>query len=84
MLCLLCIIDNLITQELLRWPIYMEGNPLAVLAMKIPYGLWILKGITLGLMIIFFKRVSTSVIATLTTAMFLVVCWNTYLTYKLF
>jgi hypothetical protein len=84
MLCLLCIIDNLITQELLKWPIYMEGNPLAALAMSIPYGLWILKGVTLGLMIIFFNRISVSMMSIIVVLMFFVVSWNTYLTYKLF
>ncbi len=40
---LLCILDNIFTYEITRWPIYQEVGPVAILMLSIPYGLWVQK-----------------------------------------
>ena len=45
---LLCILDNIFTYEITRWPIYQEVGPVALLMLSIPYGLWIQKAVVIN------------------------------------
>ena len=80
-LCLLCIIDNCLTEYLLKWPVYAEGNPVATWAMRVSCGIWILKTIILSAMFIFLDKISTKILCISTLGIFLVVVWNAYLFY---
>ncbi len=76
---ILCVLDNIFTYEVTRWPLYQEVWPVAVFMLSIPYGLWIQKvGVCLALYY-FRERISNQFLCILTIAMLLIVCNNGYL-----
>ncbi len=76
---LLCIVDNIFTYEVTRWPLYQEIAPVAVLMLSIPYGLWIQKFcVCLGLYY-FREKISNQFLCVLNAAMLFIVCNNGYL-----
>ena len=76
---LLCILDNIFTYEVTRWPLYQEIGPVAVLMLSIPYGLWIQKFcVCLGLYY-FREKISNQFLCVLNAAMLVIVCNNGYL-----
>ena len=75
----LCVLDNIFTYEVTRWPLYKEVGPVAVFMLSIPYGLWIQK-ISVCLALYYFRdRISNQFLCILTIAMLLIVCNNGYL-----
>jgi hypothetical protein len=76
---ILCIIDNLVTEHLITFQNFAEANPVARIFMNIPYGLWVMKAISLGFVVMFSKRISTNTLSLVAIGMFLVVSWNSYL-----
>lgn len=80
-LCGLCIADNLLTENLLRWPIFREAVWISAIALKFPYGLWIWKAAVLFTMALLWKRMSVHFLFAVTFVIFMVVCWNSYLFY---
>ena len=75
----LCVLDNIFTYEVTRWPLYQEVGPVAVFMLSIPYGLWIQK-ISVCLALYYFRdRISNQFLCILTIAMLLIVCNNGYL-----
>ena len=76
---LLCVLDNIFTYEVTRWPIYQEVAPLAILMLSIPYGLWIQKFVVCSLMYFFRKKISNQFLIVLSVIMLLIVCNNGYL-----
>jgi len=80
---LLCILDNIFTYEITRWPIYQEVGPVAILMLSIPYGLWVQKiGVCLALYF-FRKKISNQFLCILNAAMMVIVCNNGYLYYRI-
>jgi len=79
LLCMLCVLDNILTYHLLQWPIYQEVGPLSVLALEIPYGLWFLKAGILFVMSLSWKYMTVQFLNVITLLMFIVVCWNLHL-----
>jgi len=76
---LLCVLDNIFTYEVTRWPIYQEVAPLAILMLSIPYGLWIQKFVVCSLMYCFREKISSQFLIVLSAIMLLIVCNNGYL-----
>ena len=76
---LLCVLDNIFTYEVTRWPIYQEIGPLAVFMLSIPHGLWIQKIAVCSALYCFRDQISNQFLFVLTLAMFLIVCNNGYL-----
>jgi hypothetical protein len=76
---LLCVLDNIFTYEVTRWPIYQEVAPLAIFMLSIPYGLWIQKFVVCSLMYCFRKKISNQFLIVLSAIMLLIVCNNGYL-----
>jgi len=75
----LCVVDNIFTYEITRWPIYQEVGPVAVLMLLVPYGLWIQK-IAVCLALYYFReKITNEFLCILNIAMMLVVCSNGYL-----
>ena len=69
---LLCILDNIFTYEVTRWPLYQEIGPVAVLMLSIPYGLWIQKFcVCLGLYY-FRDKISNQFLCVLNAATYIV------------
>ena len=75
---ILCILDNIFTYEITRWPIYQEIGPVAVLMLSIPYGLWIQKTVVCLGLFCFRSKISNQFLGVLTFLMFLIVCNNGY------
>ena len=78
-LCVLCALDNILTETLLSSDRFMEASPFSALALNLPYGLWIWKAFILSLMWVFRKKMSIQFLSIVTSLEFLVVCWNSYL-----
>ena len=76
---ILCILDNIFTYEITRWPIYQEIGPVSVLMLSIPYGLWIQKISVCYALYYFREKISNQFLCILSAAMFLIVCNNGYL-----
>tara|TARA_R110001592_G_scaffold9321_3_gene49643 strand:+ start:1689 stop:1991 length:303 start_codon:yes stop_codon:yes gene_type:complete len=75
---LLCILDNIFTYEITRWPIYQEVGPVALLMLSIPYGLWIQKAVVCLMLLYFRSKISNTFLGVITLLMFLIVCNNGY------
>ena len=76
---LLCVLDNIFTYEITKWPIYQEVGPVAVLMLSVPYGLWIQKMAVCSALYYFREKISNQFLCVLNTAMLLIVCNNGYL-----
>ncbi len=75
----LCVLDNIFTYEITRWPIYQEVGPVAVLMLSIPYGLWIQKIAVCSALYYFREKISNQFLCVLNAVMLLIVCNNGYL-----
>ena len=80
---LLCVLDNIFTYEITRWPIYQEIGPVAVLMLSVPYGLWIQKIAVCSALYYFREKISNQFLSILNAAMLLIVCNNGYLYYRI-
>ena len=77
-LVVLCVLDNVFTYEITRWPLYQEVGPLAILMLSIPYGLWIQKLAICSVLYYFREKISNEFLFILSLIMLFVVCNNGY------
>jgi hypothetical protein len=78
----LCILDNIFTYEITKFPHFQELGPIALFFLNIPYGLWIQKlCVCLGLYY-FRDRVTDIVLRAINFGMLLIVLNNGYWYYE--
>ncbi|MEC9092289.1 MAG: DUF5658 family protein [Planctomycetota bacterium] len=74
----LSILDGYLTESLLNRFGFIEANPVhKIFQDNIPYGMWILKSLAIGVVCIFFQRVTNFMLVTLNILMALV-CLNNF------
>ena len=75
----LCVLDNIFTYEIIKYPFFKEIAPVGMLMVSIPFGLWIQKFcVCLGLYY-FREKISNQFLCVLNAAMLFIVCNNGYL-----
>ena len=72
----LCVIDNIFTYEITKWPIYQEIGPVAIFMLLVPYGLWVQKIAVCAALYYFREKITNEFLCILDIAMMLVVCNN--------
>tara|TARA_R100000458_G_C8034378_1_gene88509 strand:+ start:241 stop:522 length:282 start_codon:yes stop_codon:yes gene_type:complete len=79
LIVILTFVDALVTEHLIKWPIYREGNPAMAFALQFPGGMLLLKTATILIIFANIKIVTTPMLKIITMGMSLVVGWNVYL-----